>query len=270
MNTPSVGIDVSQLSLEAVLRLDQQRCPKFDFTNNPAGFRRLQTWLQSHGVSHARVALEATNTYGDALLEWLYERGFEVYLLNPERVLHYAQCLGQRNKTDRSDAGTIAAFIATHEATPWRPPSPEQKKLRALTRTRSQLVQLRVQLANQLRTIDPVARVYLERALETVNQQLRLIVAQIRQHLRECANLAEAARRLTTLKGFGLVTVATILAELPPITRDTDPRAICAWAGLTPRRRQSGKTELPSRMSKKGNVFLRQALYMPALVAKKA
>jgi len=46
-------------------------------------------------------------------------------------------------------------------------------------------------------------------------------------------------------------------------------RALCAWAGLTPRRWSSGTLELPARLSRKGNVYLRQALSMPALVAKR-
>lgn len=71
------------------------------------------------------------------------------------------------------------------------------------------------------------------------------------------------------MKGVGLLTAATLLAELPPITPDSDPRALCSWAGLTPRRRQSGSVERPARLGRAGNTYLRQALYMPALVAKR-
>lgn len=72
-----------------------------------------------------------------------------------------------------------------------------------------------------------------------------------------------------TIKGVGLITAATAIAELPPITAESDPRTIAAWAGLTPRRWQSGPREWTTRLCRKGNVYLRQALYMPALVAKR-
>jgi transposase len=215
------------------------------------------------------VGLESTNQYWEALAQWLHEQGHHVYLLNPERVAHYARCLGQRNKTDPADAVTIARFIAHHEATPWLPPKPEQKTLRSLTRTRHQLIVCSTQLRNQLRTADSVARPHLEAVLQSVRQQLLVIAQQIAGHLHAHPHLAAQVRRLTTLKGVGLITAATVLAEAPPVTPQTDPRAICAWAGLTPKRRQSGRTEWPARMSRKGNIYLRQALYMPALVAKR-
>jgi transposase len=177
--------------------------------------------------------------------------------------------LGQRNKTDPADAVTIAAFIATHEGTPWQPPSPEQKHLRSLTRTRQQLSDIATQISNQLRTASGPGRGALDKVLRSVRSQLAALIQQIKQHLKQNPALAEEVRRLTTQRGVGLVTAATLLAELPPITPDTDPRAICGWAGLTPRRFQSGQTEWKSHLSRKGNEYLRRALFMPALVAKR-
>lgn len=268
-NTPSLGIDIARLIFVAALWFGQDRFIRAEFANHPGGFRKLRRWLQKHGVGRLRVGLESTNVYAEALAAWLHGDGHQVYLLNPERTAHYARCLGQRNKTDPADAVCIAAFVAHHEVTAWRPPSPEQKKLRSLTRARHQLVALRTQVSNQLRTADPVASVHLEAVLHSLRAQLQAIAREISAHLKAHPGLGGQVRRLMTLKGVGLVTAAVIIAELPPITENTDPRAICAWAGLTPRRWQSGKTELPARLSRKGNVYLREALYMPALVAKR-
>jgi transposase len=269
MNTPSLGIDIAQRTFAVALWFDHHRVVRAGFANHSGGFRRLRTWLQRHGVGFLRVGLESTNTYGEALAQWLHDQGHTVYLLNPERVAHYARSLGQRNKTDPADAVTIAAFIALHEATPWQPPSPEQKTLRSLTRTRQQLLVCRLQLGNQLRTAEPVARAHLEAVQQALRQQLACLEREIAQHLRAHRALGESVRRLMTLKGVGRITAATAIAELPPITPQSDPRALCAWAGLTPRRYSSGEREWPARLSRKGNAYLRQALYMPALVAKR-
>jgi transposase len=269
MNAPTLGIDIAQRSLTAALWFDSHRCSKADFENHSGGFRKLRTWLKRHGVSSLTVGLESTNTYGEALAQWLYAEGHRVYLLNPERTAHYARCLGQRNKTDPADATTIAAFVARHSGTPWQPPSPPQKTLRSLTRTRQQLVECGKQLRNQLKTADSLVACHLQAVLQSVNEQLAAIAQEIAQHLRAHAELGEQVRRLMTVKGIGLITAAITIAELPPVTAKTDPRAISAWAGLTPRRWQSGKTEWPAHLSRKGNVYLRQALFMPALVAKK-
>jgi transposase len=269
MTPPSLGIDVAQRTFVAALRFDQHRIAKAQFDNHRGGYRRLRTWLQGHGVAHLRVGLESTNTFAEPLAQWLHEHGHCVYLLNPERTAYYARSLGQRNKTDPADATTIAAFVAQYTGTPWQPPTPEQRTLRCLTRTRHQLVEASKQLRNQLRTCEPVARVHLQAVLDAIHHQLTQLARELTAHLRTYPALGEAVRRLMTVKGVGLVTAAVTVAELPPITATSDPRALCAWAGLTPRRYQTGLTEWRSRLSRKGNAYLREALFMPALVAKR-
>ena len=267
--SPTLGIDIARLSFAAALRFDAQRCAKAQFDNTPAGFRQLDRWLKKHQAGPLRVALESTSTYAEALAHWLHQAGHAVFVLNPERIACYARSLGQRNKTDPADAQTIAAFIATHEPVRWQPPPPEQQALRSLTRTRHQLVAAKAQLQLQLGTADAVARPHLQAVLEHIRRQLATLLQQIRAHLRAHPVLAEQVRRLMTCKGIGLVTAAVVLAELPPINAGADVRALSAWAGLTPHRRQSGHTEWPARLSRKGNAYLRNALYMPALVARR-
>lgn len=269
MKPVPLGIDIAKATFEAALLLDASHALRAQFPNCPTGFRRLGRWLKAHAVARVRLAVEATSTYAEALLEWAYQAGHEAFLLNPERVAQYARSLGRRNKTDQVDAVTIGAFIATHEATAWRPPTPEQKNLRSLTRTRYQLVQLRTQLANQLRTAHPAGAVFLRATLCSIEEQLVAVDQAITAHLRQHRSLEEAVRRLRTLKGVGLITAATLIAELPAIDRHTDPRTIAAWAGLTPCRRQSGQSEWRTHLSRKGNAFVRHALYMPAMVAKR-
>jgi len=261
---------MAKLTFTAALWFDQERCLKARFDNHSGGFRKLRTWCQTHGAGGTlRVAVESTSTYAEALLEWLHAKGCAVFLLNPEQVSHYARARGQRNHTDPADAVTIAAFIAQHEATPWHPAPPEQKDLRSLTRARAQVVACAKSLALQLQTTTGPARAHLQKLLTAARQELAAIGRAVARHLETHAVLGEKVRRLMTLKGVGLVTAAVVIAELPPITAQTDPRAISAWAGLTPRRWQSGPREWTTRLSRKGNVHLRQALYMPALVAKR-
>lgn len=270
MHTPTVGIDIAKLTFVAALRFSRERFLKARFDNNPSGFRTLRTWLKAHGAGGTlRIAVESTNTYAEALLEWLYAGRYELYLLNAEQVAHYARSCGQRNKTDPADALIIAAFIATHDATPWQPPPPEQKDLRSLTRARAQVVATSKTLALQLQTATAPARPHLQALLAAARRTLVALGREIAAHLRKHPQLGEKVRRLMTFKSIGMVTAAIAIAELPPITPGTDPRTITAWAGMTPRRYQSGPREWTTRLCRKGNVHLRQALYMPALVAKR-
>jgi transposase len=265
----SLGLDMAAASFAACLWFSPTSHARAVFPNTRTGFRRLSTWIKSHGVSALRVGLECTNTYGQAVAHWLFAQGHQVYLINPERTAHYAQARGQRNKTDPSDALNIATFVALHELTAWQPPSPDQAALCALTRTRADLVSQSQQLANQLRTAPPIARPYLKSCLGFIKQQIAAIEKKLRHHLKEHPALSDKVQLLRSIKGVGWLTAVIAIAELPNIDQHSDARAICAWAGLIPKRWQSGKTELPSRLSKRGNRHLRQALFMPALVAKK-
>lgn len=269
MNPPSLGIDIAQRTFVAALRFDSHRFVQAQFANQAGGFRQLRRWLQQHFAGQVRAGLESTNVFGEALAQWLHDQGHLVYLLNPERTAHYARALGQRNKTDAADALMIAGFVAHHELTRWQPAPPAQQQLRALTRTRRQLVDTRTHLSQQLRTAAAIARPHLQAVLTAVNQQLRTLTRAIACHLQAHPSLHRQACHLMTFDGVALITAATVLAELPPITPHSDARAICAWVGLVPRRCQSGALERPSRLSRKGNTHLRNALYMPALVAKR-
>lgn len=263
----SLGLDMAARSFFAALWLGEERVAKKSFPNDRAGFERLGRWLQSHGVGLVRAGIECTNVYGEALAYWLHEHGHEVYLLNPQTISYYARVRSQQNKTDPADAVTIAAYVAQQNPTRWIPPTPEQRTLSLLTRARADLLKQSLALANQLRTAHPEVAPFLKNAYQALKAEIKAIEAKLRLHLKQYPTLSQKVHRLMTIQGIGWLTAVIAIGELPPIDAATDVRTICAWAGLIPRRRQSGKTELPARLSKRGNEHLRRALYMPALTA---
>src|SRR5829696_134983 len=82
MKNLSLGIDVARLTFVAALWFGNGRFAKATFDNQVGGFRKLRRWLQAHNAGHVRCALESTNSYGEALAEWLYEEGHAVHVLN--------------------------------------------------------------------------------------------------------------------------------------------------------------------------------------------
>ena len=90
----------------------------------------------------------------------------------------------QRNKTDKQDSATIAAFCAAHDLPAWVPPTAAQRKLRALVRHRDDLIASRIQQTNRLEdTTDPDVRAALETVVATITSQLTTIQQQITAHL---------------------------------------------------------------------------------------
>jgi len=73
---------------------------------------------------------------------------------------------------------------------------------------------------------------------------------------------------LTSIPGIGDKTAAILLGELPDIALFRSVKQVTAFAGLTPKQLQSGKTNRTGGIYKLGSRRLRTALYFPALTGK--
>ena len=75
-------------------------------------------------------------------------------------------------------------------------------------------------------------------------------------------NLSRMAcyRAIQALPGIGPVLGAIIVAEIGDITRFPGPAALCCWAGLTPRHRESDTKVVRGPITKQGSRVLRWAL----------
>lgn len=109
MSKTVLGIDVAKSKLDVALMLNGKALMK-KFDNNIKGFRLMQGWLASLKIEQVHACLEATGPYGDAVAEFLYERGHRVSVVNPLQIKSFAKSDLLRNKTDQADARTIAAF----------------------------------------------------------------------------------------------------------------------------------------------------------------
>jgi len=80
--------------------------------------------------------------------------------------------------------------------------------------------------------------------------------------------LADDARIVESAPGFAKLSATKLLAELSSLPAEMTAKQWVAHAGLDPRPCESGTSvRSPRRISKQGNVRLRRALFMPALVA---
>jgi transposase len=68
---------------------------------------------------------------------------------------------------------------------------------------------------------------------------------------------AEVIRALTSVRGIGLVTAVTLVAELGDPGRFDSPRQLMAFAGLVPSEHSSGGREQRGRITKTGNPHVR-------------
>jgi transposase len=74
-------------------------------------------------------------------------------------------------------------------------------------------------------------------------------------------------RRLLPIPGIGLITAATVVAEVWDIQRFPSPERLCSWAGLTPGERTSDAHTRRGHITKQGSRWLRWMLVEAATTA---
>jgi transposase len=73
-------------------------------------------------------------------------------------------------------------------------------------------------------------------------------------------SLAPVVHALQSMRGMGVVTAATLVAELGDITRFANPRQLMAYVGLVPSEHSSGRSRRQGGITKAGNHTARRVL----------
>ncbi len=116
---------------------------KLTITNNSDGFETLYNSLMnfSDSLDNIKVGLEATGHYSNNILNFLTEKGFNIYLINPLQTNLYVKGQSLRKtKTDKLDAHVIATMLISDNLKPYIPVSYHISELKSLTRHRFRLV----------------------------------------------------------------------------------------------------------------------------------
>jgi transposase len=191
----------------------------------------------------------------------LRAQGHEVRLMSPEYVRPYVKS----QKNDDRDAEAIAEAATRPTMRFVELKSEEQLDMQTLHRARDRLVGEWTALINQLRAvllergiIVAQGRRKLERHLtemgtqvEALSQRMRMLIqdmraqwceldrslAELDKGLAEWARNEEAARRLMTIPGIGVLNATALIAAIGRGESFARGRDLAAWLGLVPRRR---------------------------------
>lgn len=204
------------------------------------------------------------------------------------RLVHGALST-QRNKTDKNDARGLAQVLRSGWYTPAYIKSDEAFRLRFLLIHRRSLKRKAVSIELALRgSLKVFGAQLVKSAGKIVLKQRRghcdpLIAALCESMLRARDAIQKEAkrlddlvvkiakkdlvcRRLMTVPGVGPITALTFRAAIDDPRRFLSSRNVAAHFGLTPRRFQSGQTDVTGRISKMGDESVRSALYEAAFV----
>ena len=195
-------------------------------------------------------------------------------------------------KTDRNDAVGLAQIVRTGWCKSVHVKSTPSHEARALLAARSQLVQIRCDLENEIRGVlrtfgilfgkrvggfakraeeivageldaSPTIRTVvaaLMKARSDMLAQIRTLDAKVRALSRDNATV----QHLMTVPGVGVVTALGFVATIDDPGRFRRSSSAGAYLGLTPRIYASGETMKIGRVSRRGDDFLRRSLYEAA------
>lgn len=267
MSKTVLGIDVAKKKLDACLIMGDGKVLAKKFENNTKGIKLLEGWLMSLHVEPVHACLEATGAYSELAAEHLHGNGHRVSVVNPLRINAFAKSDLRRNKTDRADARTIAEFCLQKDPEEWHPLPAEIKQLQALTRRVEVLERLRASERNRLELAPPEVRPSLDRVIGDLDEEIGRVRQLIKDHIDNHPDLKQQSELLETIPGIGEKTARLLLGEIE-FRRFTSARALAAYAGVTPRKFQSGTSLDRTRLSKLGSGRIRKALYFPAIVAR--
>lgn len=266
MSNIILGIDVAKLKLDVALLRDGKTITK-QFDNALTGFQALQAWLQALHLELVHACLEATGSYGDGVARFLHQTGHQVSLVNPARIKGYAQSKMQRNKTDKADARLIADFCLTQKPPRWAPPTPAVGELQALTRRIEVLQEMLQAEKNRLEMAPPKTQASIQRMIQTLEQEIADLQTSINDHLDQNPDLKAQQDLLESIPGIGEKTAQLLLSEIE-FSRYASAREVAAFAGVSPKRKESGSSLKQTNLSKMGQGRIRKGLYFPAIVAK--
>ena len=243
----------------------------------------LIAWFRGLGFGLERIGLEA-----GPMSQWLYAAmraaGLAVELLETRHVRDAFKAMPV--KSDRNDARGIAQLMRLGWFRPVHCKSMAAQEMRALLTARklvqSKLLDVQMSLRGLLRgfglkvgattpsrfagrirdlvegnaTLEVIAA-----ALLAVHETLRRELAGFEKRVRSIAGSDGRVRLLMSTPGVGAIVALTYVAAIDDPARFKSSKGVGAHFGLTPKKYQSGETDITGRISKIGDEGVRTALY---------
>lgn len=274
----AAGVDLGDReSRVVILDAEGEVGESWSVRTRPEDFRRA-----FGGLPRLRIAMEtgSPSRWASRLLE---ELGHEVLVGHARqlRLIH-----GGHTKSDRLDAEKLARLVRLDPKllNPVYRRSDQGQSDLLLCRARGHLVQCRTKLANLVRgsvksfgirlgrcTVEQLARTAraklsegLRETLDPVLDQLEELTRRIRGYDHRIEEVAQArypvTAQLRQVNGVGPVTSLAYVVAVEDPDRFAGSRRVGSYFGLRPGRDQSGDQDVPQRITKAGNPFVRGLL----------
>ena len=286
-DTKYVGLDVHKDTISVGIAESGRGNPVFygQISSTPEGLRGLVKKLGGarSGMSFCYEAGPCGYEVYRQLISWGYECVVVAPALIPRKP-------GDRIKTDRRDALSLARLYRAGELTTVWVPDEEQEAIRDLVRCRedgkqqeqkarqrltafllrhgqiyggkSKWTQAHFRWLEGCRFAQPVQQIVFEEYIQAIRQGSARVAALEEEMARIWPewSLGPVVEGLMALRGVSLITAMTVVAELGDITRFDSPRELMAFLGLVPGEHSSGQRQQRRGITQTGNGHVRRVL----------
>lgn len=279
----NVGVDISKDDFKVCLYYLDTNGRQFikgtrSFKNTLVGFTGFMKWIEKKRMAEisVRITIEATGVYHENLVHFLNDNSYHVSVVLANQAKAYAKSLNIKTKTDKVDAKMLGQMGIERDLRQWQPISSNLRILKQLTRDRASLLEEKTAISNKLHALSHSFNPN-KNVIKRMKQRLKLIkkqVSQAEQQIKATVNqdelLKEKIDNICEIKGLGLITVATVVAETNGFLLFTSRSQLISYTGFDVVERESGSSiKGKTRISKKGNSHIRRAMYFPAISAVK-
>lgn len=249
----------------------------------------LRKYFRQFRGQEVEAAVEACG-FWPAFREVVEPEVKRLVLVHPQRVKAIASA---KLKNDRVDSQTLAHLLRCDLLPESWKADRETQARRQQVRLRTTLVRQRTRLKNQVHAVlhqqglrSPVTDLFGRRGRqwlatvklpaqgrENVHACLRMIdhygeeIQKQTLQLKEKAKTDERVRWLMTIPGIGECSAMMLLAEIGELQRFATKEALCSYAGLVPRVRESAGKAARSGITRQGSSALRWIMVEAAQVA---
>ena len=284
--TGFVGLDVHAESTAIGVAESGRTTPRFVGTVGPK-FSELSKALAKLGDPSRLLVVYEAGPCGYALARELKHAGYHCEVVAPSKIPRRP---GERVKTDRRDALTLAGLARAGELTFVVIPDERDEAMRDLSRARIDAVRAGLKVRQQLKALllrhghrytgktswtaaherylaevsfahraQDIAFVEARQAVSEAHARVERLSEALTQEL-ENWRMRPLVQALMTLRGVDRLVATTLVTELGELRRFAHPRELMGYLGLVPSEHTSGEKRRRGAITKTGNCHARRML----------
>ncbi len=258
MTDITIGADISKDHIDLHSLPDGQT---LKVANDRKGFVAILKWMGARSVQ--RIVFEPTGPYHKVFERFMTTQGLPLSKVNPRLARRFCEATGRLAKTDRIDAALLAALL---EPRILQANTQIHNDLKELHMARLALIKDRTAAKNRAKSLsNSLLKKHNADRLRQIERQMRAVDDAIMALIGADASLKARFDILVSIPGVSQITAFTLLIDMPELG-ELGEKAAAALCGLAPMSRQSGRWTGRAFIAG-GRANVRQALYMPALVA---